>query len=128
MPNTYARGILFGKLILELCEMSSIVCANNDLRADIDFKAKVGWWWGAARHTASAHAHAQGWISGGYNAIAGPVKQGRTTLGDVSGHWHSVIEYADGKKRRVLFDAGAARATPKTVLPEGQQEENESRR
>jgi hypothetical protein len=42
MPNTYARGILFGKLILELCEMSSIVCAKNDLRADVDFKAKVG--------------------------------------------------------------------------------------
>ena len=41
MPNTYARGILFGKLILELCEMSSIVCAKNDLRADVDFKAKV---------------------------------------------------------------------------------------
>lgn len=41
MPNTYARGILFGKLILELCEMSSIVCTKNDLRADVDFKAKV---------------------------------------------------------------------------------------
>jgi hypothetical protein len=32
---------MFGKLVLELCEMSSIVCAKNDIRADIDFKAKV---------------------------------------------------------------------------------------
>lgn len=111
MPNTYARGILFGKLILELCEMSSIVCAKNDLRADVDFKAK-------------------GWISGGYNAIGGPVRQGRSTLGDVTGHWSSVIDYTDNKsgKKRTLFDASASEATPKTVLPESEQEENESRR
>jgi hypothetical protein len=41
-----------------------------------------------------------------------------------------VIEYADKKsgKKGVLFDANAAKSVPKTVLPESEQEENESRR
>lgn len=42
MPNTYARGILFGKMTLELCELSSINCKATDYHCDVDFKAKVG--------------------------------------------------------------------------------------
>lgn len=41
MPNTYARGILFGRMLLELCDVSSIVNAKNDFHCDVDFKAKV---------------------------------------------------------------------------------------
>lgn len=41
MPNTYARGILFGKMTLELCELSSINCKATDYHCDVDFKAKV---------------------------------------------------------------------------------------
>lgn len=41
MPNTYARGILFGKMLLELCDVSSIANAKNDFHCDVDFKAKV---------------------------------------------------------------------------------------
>jgi hypothetical protein len=73
----------------------------------------------------------QGWISGGYNGIGGHVKgPGRKELGEVSGHWSSAMEYHDKKsgKQRVLFDPAQATVVPKNVLPESEQEENESRR
>jgi hypothetical protein len=59
--------------------------------------------------------------------VKGP---GKSDLGEVSGRWNSVIEYADKKsgKKGVMFDANAAKSVPKTVLPESEQEENESRR
>lgn len=41
MPNTYARGILFGKLILELCDVSAIDNPQTEYHCDVDFKAKV---------------------------------------------------------------------------------------
>ena len=41
MPNTYARGILFGKMTLELCDLSTITCENTDYHCAVDFKAKV---------------------------------------------------------------------------------------
>lgn len=41
MPNTYARGILFGKMVLELCDVSSITCQKTGYSCDVDFKAKV---------------------------------------------------------------------------------------
>jgi hypothetical protein len=41
MPNTYARGILFGKMTLELCDVSSIANDTIDYHCDVDFKAKV---------------------------------------------------------------------------------------
>lgn len=59
--------------------------------------------------------------------VKGP---GKSDVGEVSGRWNSVIEYADKKsgKKGVLFDANTAKSVPKTVLPESEQEENESRR
>lgn len=41
MPNTYARGILFGKMILELGDISSIRNEELDYRCDVDFRTKV---------------------------------------------------------------------------------------
>ena len=48
MPNTYARGILFGKMILELGDVSSITNERTGFRSDVDFKTKVrfGEWTG----------------------------------------------------------------------------------
>lgn len=76
MPNMYARGILWGKMVLELGDSC---IARNDrlgLMADLQFKTK-------------------GYFSGTYNAISGKVK--RTTnssdLGEISGKWSSVMEY-----------------------------------
>jgi hypothetical protein len=42
MPNTYARGILFGKMILELGDISTIKNEQTDYISDVDFKTKVG--------------------------------------------------------------------------------------
>lgn len=72
----------------------------------------------------------QGWISGGYNVIFGQVKgPDNYHVGDISGHWHDKIEYQDKKKgKSVRFDAKTAKNVPKSVLPESEQEENESRR
>ncbi|TYJ51801.1 hypothetical protein B9479_007617 [Cryptococcus floricola] len=112
MPNTYARGILFGKMLLELCDLSTIANPTTDFHADVDFKAK-------------------GWISGGYNVISGKVNgPGRADSGEVGGHWSSAIEYTDkkSKEKRVLFDPAKSRSAPKRVLPESEQEEFESRR
>lgn len=41
MPNTYARGILFGKMILELGDVSSIRNEELDYHCDVDFRTKV---------------------------------------------------------------------------------------
>ncbi|WRT68343.1 uncharacterized protein IL334_005319 [Kwoniella shivajii] len=112
MPNTYARGILFGKMLLELCDVSTVNNPATKYHADVDFKAK-------------------GWISGGYNVIGGKVSgPGSSDVGEVSGHWSSAIEFADKKtkEKRVVFDPSRAKVVPKNVLPESEQEEYESRR
>nr|XP_019011409.1 oxysterol-binding protein family [Kwoniella pini CBS 10737]OCF50190.1 oxysterol-binding protein family [Kwoniella pini CBS 10737] len=112
MPNTYARGILFGKMLLELCELSTVDCQATEYHADVDFKAK-------------------GWISGGYNVISGKVTgPGRTDIGDLSGHWSSAMDFTDKKtkEKRTVFDPSRAKVVPKNVLPESEQEEYESRR
>ncbi|ORY35465.1 hypothetical protein BCR39DRAFT_509863 [Naematelia encephala] len=112
MPNTYARGILFGKMTLELCDPSTIACPNTGYHCDVDFKAK-------------------GWISGGYNVISGHVKgPNRTEVGEIHGHWSSKMEFVEKKSgtRDILFDPARASVVPKSVLPESEQEENESRR
>lgn len=41
MPNTYARGILFGKMVLELGDVSTIKNDHTDFHSDVDFKTKV---------------------------------------------------------------------------------------
>jgi len=112
MPNTYARGILFGKLVLELCDVSTISCPNTDYHCDVDFKAK-------------------GWISGGYNVINGHVKgPGNKEIGEITGHWSETVDFHEKKSgtRYTLFDPSQAKIVPKCVLPESEQEENESRR
>ena len=70
-------------------------------------------------------------MSGAYNYLDGKVKgPDRSTVGDVSGYWHSAMEYSDRStgKKSIIFDASTARSAEKSVLPEAQQEENESRR
>lgn len=41
MPNTYARGILFGKMLLELGDLSTIKNETTGYKCDVDFKTKV---------------------------------------------------------------------------------------
>ncbi|KAI0043627.1 Oxysterol-binding protein [Auriscalpium vulgare] len=113
MPNMYARGILFGKMVLELGDS----CAANNQRhgyhADLEFKTK-------------------GFFSGTYNAIAGRVKRGQTDVGEISGKWSALMEFKNTKtgEKRPLFDAykNGNNIAPKWVPPESEQEPYESRR
>ena len=130
MPNMYARGILWGKMVLELGDQCIARNERLGLLADIQFKTR-------------------GYFSGTYNAIAGRVKRtsGNTELGEISGKWSSVMEYKPTKVRarppgvcaaltppqgekRVLFDVhkDGQKIAPKWVAPEEEQEPNESRR
>jgi hypothetical protein len=80
MPNMYARGILFGKMVLELGDTCTVRNDAHDFHADLEFKTK-------------------GFFSGTYNAIAGRVKHGSTELGDVTGKWSSLMEFKPAKVR-----------------------------
>jgi hypothetical protein len=113
MPNMYARGILFGKMVIELGDACTAHNDAQDLHADLEFKTK-------------------GFFSGSYNAIAGRVRRGGTDLGEVTGKWSSLMEFKSTKsgEKRTLFDVqkhGSAFA-PRWVAPEDEQEPYESRR
>jgi hypothetical protein len=41
MPNMYARGILFGKMVLELGDTCIAKNEKNGLYCDLEFKTKV---------------------------------------------------------------------------------------
>lgn len=42
MPNMYARGILFGKMIQELGDTSSVKNDKTGYSCDVEFRTKVG--------------------------------------------------------------------------------------
>jgi len=113
MPNMYARGILFGKMVLELGDQCTAKNEKNGLHADIEFKTK-------------------GFFSGTYNAIAGRVRHNAADVGEVSGRWSHAMEFKSAKtgKRQVLYDAvkDGHKVVNKLVAPDDQQEPNESRR
>jgi oxysterol-binding protein-related protein 8 len=103
MPNMYARGILFGKMVLELGDTCT---ARNDklgLYADLEFKTKVGPRAASPRlPTAGAnddHPRTQGYFSGTYNAIGGKVRHGASEIGTISGKWSHVMEFKPSKVR-----------------------------
>ncbi|KAJ6577117.1 Oxysterol-binding protein [Mycena sp. CBHHK59/15] len=113
MPNMYARGILFGKMVQELGDTCTAKNEKNGLSCDLEFKTK-------------------GFFSGTYNAIAGRVRHNSSDVGEVSGRWSHVMEFKSSKtgKKYVLFDAikHGDKIAQKQVPPEEQQEPNESRR
>lgn len=113
MPNMYARGILFGKMVLELGDTCTAKNEKNGVFCDLEFKTK-------------------GFFSGTYNAIAGRIRKGTTDIGEVSGRWSHVMDFKSTKSgaKRVLFDAvkDGQNVSPKWVPPEDEQEPNESRR
>ncbi|KAJ7451120.1 hypothetical protein FB451DRAFT_711085 [Mycena latifolia] len=113
MPNMYARGILFGKMVQELGDTCTAKNEKHGLYCDLEFKTK-------------------GFFSGTYNAIAGRVRHNSTEVGEVSGRWSHTMEFKNNKtgKKHVLFDAvkDGEKVVEKQVPPEEQQEPNESRR
>ncbi|GAA5954637.1 hypothetical protein JCM21900_006088 [Sporobolomyces salmonicolor] len=111
MPNMYARGILFGKMVLELGDSSIVRNNQTGMTCEVEFKTK-------------------GFFSGSYNSIAGKIKGPKGDIGDISGHWSDVMEISrkGSKGKEVLFNAHDAHVTQKSVAPEDQQLPNESRR
>jgi len=109
MPNLYARGIVFGKMVLELGDTCIAKNTATDMLAEIDFKTK-------------------GFFSGTYNAVNAKLRHQGSEFADVSGRWNKVMEIKDFKGKTVLFDADAAPVADKSVLPIEKQEPNESRR
>ncbi|GAA5966158.1 hypothetical protein JCM3765_005551 [Sporobolomyces pararoseus] len=111
MPNMYARGILFGKMVLELGDSSIVRNNQTGMTCDVEFKTK-------------------GFFSGSYNSIAGKIKSPKGDVGDISGHWSDLMEITrkSNKTKETLFDAHNASVTEKSVTPEAQQQPNESRR
>ncbi|KAJ7630380.1 Oxysterol-binding protein [Roridomyces roridus] len=113
MPNMYARGILFGKMVQELGDSCTAKNEKNGYSCDLEFKTK-------------------GFFSGTYNAIAGKIRHNSTDVGEVSGRWSHTMEFKSAKtgQKRVLFDAvkDGKNVVVKQVTPEDEQEPNESRR
>lgn len=88
----YARGILFGKMVLELGDTCTVRNDAQDFNADLEFKTK-------------------GFFSGTYNSIAGRVKHGSTELGDITGKWSALMEF---KPTKVSY---AAKPQPISIIP-----------
>ncbi|KAJ2252666.1 Oxysterol-binding protein OBPa [Coemansia sp. RSA 455] len=117
-PNMYARGILFGKMVLELGETSTVTCVESDLAFDVEFKTK-------------------GLIWGTYNQIAGKIRRISTkeVLYEISGNWQTQIFILDVREKRrlgnleptVLFDSAKEHVVPQLVACAAEQEPNESR-
>ncbi|KAI9319508.1 hypothetical protein BX666DRAFT_1926675 [Dichotomocladium elegans] len=113
MPNVYARGILFGKMVMELGDGCEVRCPKRDFVCELDFKTK-------------------GFFSGTYNTVVGKIKQASTgkVLREISGTWTGEIFIGTPKmsKRTSLFDAKSAKMHAPRVEPYIRQEDNESRR
>lgn len=112
-PNMYVRGILFGKMKMELGDHMYVKCAKSGYEADIDFKTK-------------------GYISGTYDAIEGFIKDTNSgeKLYTISGKWNGVMEIKDLKTgaTSVLFDTAKSSTLDSKVRPLNEQMENESRK
>ncbi|KAK9766304.1 Oxysterol-binding protein OBPa [Basidiobolus ranarum] len=115
-PNIYARGILFGTMMMELGDCVTVKCPQNDFICNVEFKTK-------------------GFFSGSYNVIVGTIKKASTgeVLFEIGGTWSDKMEIRqvqNGRKGpwKLLFDVTTSQVFPKTVVPEEQQEPYESRR
>ncbi|KAG0747961.1 hypothetical protein G6F57_007281 [Rhizopus arrhizus] len=113
MPNVYARGILFGKMVLELGDSCTVRCKTSDLVCELDFKTK-------------------GFFSGQYNSVYGRVKKESTgeVLYEISGQWSDeiYIKMAKASNKNLFFDVKSSDIHPKVVDDLEKQEPMESRR
>jgi preprotein translocase subunit SecG len=73
LGSRYARGIVFGKMMLELGDESKVQNETNQVFCDVEFKTK-------------------GFFSGDYNAIGGRVRDKTGVVGEISGKWNEVME------------------------------------
>ncbi|CAO3686830.1 unnamed protein product [Rhizopus stolonifer] len=113
MPNVYARGILFGKMVLELGDSCVVRCKTSDLVCELHFKTK-------------------GFFSGQYNSVYGRVKKESTgeVLYEISGQWSDeiYIKMAKASNKNLFFDVKSLNIHPKVVSELEKQDPLESRR
>lgn len=110
-PNMYARGILFGKMRIELGD--HMIIKGPHYQVDIEFKTK-------------------GFISGTYDAIEGVIKdyKGKEYY-EITGKWNDVIyirNLRDKSPKAVLFNTHSATPLKPAVRPLQEQGKFESRR
>lgn len=112
-PNVYCRGILFGKMKMELGDHMYVKCEQTGYEADIEFKTK-------------------GFISGTYDAIEGVIKNMNTgePLYTISGKWNEVMDIKCLKtgKKLVLYDTSQSVLHKPKLRPLNEQWEYESRK
>ncbi|RHZ90248.1 hypothetical protein Glove_2g40 [Diversispora epigaea] len=113
MPNVYARGILFGRMVMELGDNSIVRCEKFDFICELEFRTK-------------------GFFTGAYNSIYGKIKQESTgeIIYEITGKWSDTMYIKDLRtgNKEVLFSVQDSKIYPKIVTPDDKQEENESRR
>lgn len=111
-PNMYARGILFGKMRIELGD--HMIIKGPRYQIDIEFKTK-------------------GFISGTYDVIGGIIKDyNGNDYYEISGKWNEVMYFKDlrekNAEKRVLLDTHKATPLKPQVRPLEEQGEFESRK
>ncbi|AQZ12393.1 OSH7 (YHR001W) and OSH6 (YKR003W) [Zygosaccharomyces parabailii] len=111
-PNMYARGILFGKMRLEMGD--HMIIKSPSFQVDVEFKTK-------------------GFISGTYDAIYGVIKDYHgTDIYEITGKWNDVMYIKDLRDKQatkqVLFDTHHDSPSRPKVRPLSEQGEYESRR
>lgn len=116
-PSLYARGILFGSMLMEMGGKTVIECKETGLITEIEFKTKGLW-------------------GGEYNVLVGKIRtiKGRT-LYTFQGRWDRAImirRHISGEStdppEEELFNARKVPVMEKIVEPIEQQDPNESRR
>lgn len=91
----YARGILFGKMVLELGDMCYAKNEKTGMSCDIDFKTKVCCPFFFANINAGNLSGfcCKGFFSGTYNAVCGRVRKNGADIGEISGKWSHTMEF-----------------------------------
>jgi hypothetical protein len=103
-PAYTVRGLIFGKLVLEITGKTQIVCPAQDMIADIEFKSK-------------------GYIRGTYNSLAGRIRKGlkKTSkqLFSLSGEWDGQLVLRDDttKESKIFIEPDKQRALEKQIVP-----------
>eukprot|EP00818_Percolomonas_sp_WS_P006390 CAMPEP_0117443970 /NCGR_PEP_ID=MMETSP0759-20121206/4986_1 /TAXON_ID=63605 /ORGANISM="Percolomonas cosmopolitus, Strain WS" /LENGTH=398 /DNA_ID=CAMNT_0005235995 /DNA_START=269 /DNA_END=1465 /DNA_ORIENTATION=- len=99
-PDFFARGIIFGKVTMEICGKTFIKCEKTGLRAEFDFKAKP-------------------FFGGEYNVVEARILRGDEELYTISGKWTEgyTIKKRGEKTGVPFFDCDTAFRLDKNVIP-----------
>lgn len=110
-PNVYVRGILFGKMKIEMCD--HMIIKGPKYQIDIDFKAK-------------------GFVSGSYDCIEGKIRDynGKSYY-EITGKWNDIMYIKDTKDKlaikEILYETNSEQPLKPKVHKLSEQDEYESR-